>query len=111
MVNFFGWYNALDIVPTIKSMKSFFENIRLDELEKIRNKINEEDFLKIEDMTRRMMGRLLHNPIIKLREFAESGINSNETLTNTIVLKELFNLDELPANGEESNKEEKIEKK
>jgi len=111
MVNFFSWYNALDIIPTIKSMKSFFENIRLDELEKIRNKINEEDFLKIEDMSRRMMGRLLHNPIVKLRQFAESGINSNETMSNTIILKELFNLSDSPVNGEDSNKEERIENK
>jgi glutamyl-tRNA reductase len=109
MVNFFSWYNALDIVPTIKSMKTFFENIRLDELDKIKNKINEDDYLKIEDMTKRMMGRLLHNPIIKLRGFAESGINSNETLTNTFILKELFNLGDLPANGDEKNKEENFE--
>jgi glutamyl-tRNA reductase len=111
MVNFFSWYNTLDIVPTIKSMKTFFENIRLDELEKIKNKINEDDYLKIEDMTKRMIGRLLHNPIVKLREFAESGINSNETLTNTFILKDLFNLGDLPANGDEKNKEEKFEKK
>jgi glutamyl-tRNA reductase len=111
MVNFFGWYNALDIVPTIKSMKTFFENIRLDELEKIKNKINEDDYLKIEDMTKRMIGRLLHNPIVKLREFAESGINSNETLTNTIILKDLFNLGDFPANGDEKNKEENFENK
>jgi len=111
MVNFFSWYNALDIVPTIKSMKSFFESIRTDELEKIKNKIDEEDFIKIEDMTKRMMGRLLHNPIIKLREFAESGINSNETLTNTILLKELFNLSNSTANEEVTNKEERFEKK
>jgi glutamyl-tRNA reductase len=111
MVNFFSWYNALDIVPTIKSMKSFFESIRTDELDKIKNKIDEEDFTKIEEMTKRMMGRLLHNPIIKLREFAESGINSNETLTNTILLKELFNLTDSTANEEVTNKEERIEKK
>jgi glutamyl-tRNA reductase len=111
MVNFFSWYNTLGIVPTIKSMKSFFENIRLDELEKIKNKINDEDFQKIEEMTKRMVGRLLHNPIVKLRGFAESGINSKETATNNIILKELFNLDNYPGNGEESNKEEKIEKK
>jgi glutamyl-tRNA reductase len=111
MVNFFSWYNALDIVPTIKSMKTFFENIRLDELEKIKNKINEDDYLKIEDMTKRMIGRLLHNPIIKLRGFAESGINSNETLTNTFILKELFNLGDIPVNGDEKNKEENFENK
>jgi len=111
MVNFFSWYNTLEIVPTIKSMKSFFEQIRLDELEKIKNKINDDDFLKIEEMTKRMVGRLLHNPIVKLRGFAESGVNFKETASHNLILKELFNLDNDHGNGEESNKEEKIEKK
>lgn len=115
MVGFFGWYNTLDVVPTIKSMRSFFEEIRHDELEKIKNKVREEDFAKIEDMTRRMIGRLLHNPTIKLREFAETGANINDVTTNTSILKELFNLPDLPLNGkdlngEENNSEDKIEK-
>jgi glutamyl-tRNA reductase len=115
MVGFFGWYNTLDVVPTIKTMRSFFEEIRHDELEKIKNKVSDEDFSKIEDMTRRMIGRLLHNPTVKLREFAESGANINDVTTNTLILKELFNLADLPItdkdlNNEENNLEEKIEK-
>lgn len=115
MFGFFAWYNALDVVPTIKTMRSFFEEIRHDELEKIKNKVSEEDFLKIEDMTRRMIGRLLHNPTVKLREFAESGANINDVTTNTLILKELFNLTDSPFNGkdlstEENNSEDKIEK-
>jgi glutamyl-tRNA reductase len=99
MVEFFRWYNALDVVPTIKTMRSFFEEIRNDELEKIKNKIHEEDFAKIDDMTRRLIGRLLHNPTRNLKKFAETGANINEVITNTIVLKELFNLDNAPSNG------------
>lgn len=115
MVGFFGWYNTLDVVPTIKTMRSFFEEIRHDELEKIKNKVSEEDFAKVEDMTRRMIGRLLHNPTVKLREFAESGANINDVTTNTLILKELFNLTDSPINGkylngEENNSEGKIEK-
>jgi len=115
MIGFFGWYNTLDVVPTIKTMRSFFEEIRHDELEKIKNKVSEEDFAKIEDMTRRMIGRLLHNPTVKLREFAETGANINDVTTNTLILKELFNLGDTPMNGkepngEENNSEDKIEK-
>ena len=115
MIGFFGWYNTLDVVPTIKTMRSFFEEIRHDELEKIKNKVSEEDFAKIEDMTRRMIGRLLHNPTVKLREFAESGANINDVTTNTLILKELFNLTDSPITGkdlndEENNLKEKIEK-
>jgi glutamyl-tRNA reductase len=115
MINFFGWYNTLDVVPTIKSMRSYFDEIRSDELEKIKNKVNEEDFSKIEDMTRRMIGRLLHNPTIKLREYAESGANIKQVIDNTVTLRELFNLSSSLSNGEPNNDEnqsleDKIEK-
>ncbi|MCX7874715.1 MAG: glutamyl-tRNA reductase [Melioribacteraceae bacterium] len=106
MYNFFTWYNTLEIVPTIKAIKTFFEDIRNDELKKIKSKVSEDDFLKIEDMTRRMIGRLLHNPIIKLREFAEQGTNNNETTSNIILLKELFNLDKY-FNQNNFNRDEK----
>ncbi len=116
LVGFFSWYNTLDVVPTIKSIRNFFEEIRSDELEKIKNKVCEEDFTKVEDMTRRMIGRLLHNPTVKLRGFAESGANIKEVLTNTLILKELFNLGDIPANGksetdESQNSEGNDEKK
>lgn len=93
MINFFSWYNTLDIVPMIKAIRTFFEEIRNDELEKIKNKITEEDYVKIEDMTRRLIGRLLHNPTIKLREIAEKGMNVNEATSISLMLKQLFNLD------------------
>lgn len=106
MIGFYGWLNTLDVVPTIKTMRSFFEEIRNDELEKIKNKVSKEDFLKIEDMTRRMMGRILHNPTVKLREFAETGANIKEVAAHTLILKELFNLGETPLNGNEFNEDE-----
>ncbi|MFA5805621.1 MAG: glutamyl-tRNA reductase [Melioribacteraceae bacterium] len=106
MIGFFGWFNTLDVVPTIRTMRSFFEEIRNDELEKIKNKVSDEDFIKIEDMTRRMIGRILHNPTVKLREFAETGANIKEVAANTMILKDLFNLGSIPSNGKEINEDE-----
>lgn len=105
MVGFFGWYNALEVVPTIKSLRNFFDEIRSDELGKLKHKISEEDFAKIEDMTRRMMGRILHNPTVKLRELAESGNDIQKVTTNSIILKELFNLDSSQNEGNKIEKE------
>jgi glutamyl-tRNA reductase len=99
LVGFFSWYNSLGVVPTIRSMRSFFEGIRIDELEKIRPKIREEDFQKIEEMTKRMIGRLLHNPIVKLRGSAETGANIKEVTVNSLILRDLFNLGDSPSNG------------
>lgn len=92
MINFFSWYNTLNVVPTIKAMREFFEEIGNDELEKIKNKIDKDDYEKIEDMTRRLLGRLLHNPTMKLREVAETGTNTDEIVVKSMMVKDLFNL-------------------
>lgn len=101
MVNFFSWYNTLDVVPTIKAVREFFEFIGNDELEKIKNKVTQDDYSKIEDMTRRLLGRLLHNPTIKLKEIAETGKNPQNVAVNSYLLRNLFNL-----NGKQNNSRE-----
>ncbi len=93
MVAIFSWYNTLDVVPAIRSVREFFEDIKEDELRKIRNKVTDEDFLKLEDMSRRLIGRLLHNPTIKLKELAESGTDFQKVMTYTMILKDLYNLE------------------
>lgn len=99
LVSFFSWYNTLEVVPTIKRVREFFEDIRKDELDKIKNKVTDDDYAKLEDMTRRMIGRILHNPTIKLREIAEQGTNIQEVETHSVILKELFGLN----NGHSKN--------
>ncbi|MEG8947736.1 glutamyl-tRNA reductase [Rosettibacter firmus] len=106
MVEFFSWYNTLEVVPVIKSLREFFDEIKNDELEKIKNKVSAEDYTKIEDMTRRLIGRLLHNPTVKLREIAESGINIEDVAARTAIIKELFLLDINKSDGKETNKRE-----
>ncbi|MCF8242923.1 MAG: glutamyl-tRNA reductase [Melioribacteraceae bacterium] len=92
MVNLFGWYNTLEVVPTIKDFRDFFEHIRSDEMEKIKHKVSDDEFEKIDNMTRRMIGRILHNPTINLRKISETGTNFEEVAANTLILKELFGL-------------------
>ncbi|MBI1931786.1 MAG: glutamyl-tRNA reductase [Ignavibacteriales bacterium] len=101
--NFYSWFNTLDIIPTIKSLRSFFESIEHDELNKIRNKVSDEDFLKLEEMTKRLVGRILHNPTIKLRELAENNEDLDKTNIHTSVLKFLFDLENKPLNGKKEN--------
>ncbi|MCF8259720.1 MAG: glutamyl-tRNA reductase [Melioribacteraceae bacterium] len=92
MVAFFSWFNSLRVVPTIKSFRSFFEEITQDELRKIRHKVTDEDFQKLENMTRRLIGRLMHNPTKKLKEIAENGIETQEVSNTTAMLIDLFDL-------------------
>ena len=92
MINYYSWYNSLDVIPAIKNLRNFFEEIRTDEIEKIKNKISDEDYLKIDEMTKRLVGRLLHNPTIKLRQLAEKGTNYEETANSILLLKNVFDL-------------------
>jgi len=105
MTHFFNWYNALEVVPTIKTVREFFDEIRNDELEKIKHKISKEDYEKLEDMTRRMMGRILHNPTVRLRELAEDGTHTQQAATHALILKELFDIEN--RNNGYSNTDEK----
>jgi len=93
MNSLLGWYNTLEIVPTIKSVRSFFEEIRKDELNKIKHKVTENDYIKIEDMTRRLIGRLLHNPTVKLRELSENNADHQLVLQYALILQELFKIE------------------
>ena len=92
MASLFEWYNALEVVPTVKEFRNFFEDIRKDELEKIRHKVTAEDFEKLDDMSRRLIGRVLHNPTVKLKELASKDSERQNVKSYVMVLKELFSL-------------------
>ncbi len=90
MVSFFNWYNTLEVVPVIKQMREFFEEIGEDELRKIKPKVTEDDYQKIENMTRRMIGRLLHNPTFRLKNIAGTGNNPEDVSSYAMMARELF---------------------
>jgi glutamyl-tRNA reductase len=103
--NLNNWYKTLGIVPTIKSLRSFFEEIEQDELAKIKNKINGTDYSKLEEMANRLVGRILHNPTINLRKLAEKSDNIDNTNQYTSALKFLFDLDKSQHDKEENDDE------
>lgn len=100
MINFFSWYNTLNVVPTIKAIREFFEGIGLDELSKIKHKISKEDYQKVEDMTKRLIGRILHNPTVKLKEIAESGDHPLDVTNKSYIVRDLFNLNSITDGNE-----------
>jgi glutamyl-tRNA reductase len=98
VADFYSWYNTLGIVPTIKSLRSFFEEIEIDELKKIKNKVSEEDYIRLQDMAKRLIGRILHNPTTRLRELAENENDLERVIEHTNVIKYLFDLDIVNSN-------------
>ncbi len=92
-ISFFAWYNTLEILPTIKLFRDFFEEIRKDEINKISNKFNEKQIEKIDHMTKRLIGRVLHNPTFVLRRLSENGVDYEKAAEYSQIIRELFKLE------------------
>ena len=91
--NLFNWYNSLQAAPTIKNLRDHFENIRLEEVEKNKNKFSADDQEKLEIVTKRIINKILHQPTIELRKSAESGENTIESAARIGILRDLFGID------------------
>lgn len=66
--SFLELFTKLEVGPTIAELRNKFEAIRKEELERHRSSINSTEFEKLDEMTRKMMNRLLHTPTIMLKE-------------------------------------------
>lgn len=92
LVAFYNWYNALEIAPTIKSLRDHFEEIRAEEVRNQINKFTDSDREKLEIITKRIVNKLLHHPTVELRKVAEQGVQSPEAMAKIAILRELFGI-------------------
>ncbi len=68
------WFKTLEVVPTISRLSGYFEHIRDQELGKFKYKTTEQEFQKMDDLSRKIIRKLLHYPIKELREQNNNGI-------------------------------------
>lgn len=90
--NYKLWLDEQRVVPTIKALTQKFENIREDELEFFRHKIETDDFDKIDNLTRRIVNKLAAYSIEHLRNHHQSDDIAD-------MVKEMFKLES--TNGHE----------
>jgi glutamyl-tRNA reductase len=98
---FWSWYAALAVVPTIRDLRERGETLRRGEVERALRRLQHlpaEDQAAIDAMTRALLNKLLHAPTIRLREAAGNGRGT--TVLDSV--RYLFELDEDPADGEET---------
>jgi glutamyl-tRNA reductase len=72
---FVEWHHQQMMTPTIAELRQQAEKVRSGELRKLQDSLSSEDFAKVDAMTRSMMNKLLHNPIITLKQAASKGID------------------------------------
>ena len=88
------WLRSLETVPTISSLRKKVETIREQELEKALSRLGVEFAEKhqevIEALTRGIVNKILHDPMVQLR--AQQDIEARRRAMQTLHL--LFNLEE-----------------
>ncbi|MEJ5261122.1 MAG: glutamyl-tRNA reductase [Ignavibacterium sp.] len=100
---FFDWYNSLQVAPTIKDLRDYFESVRAEEVEKNINKFAEEDREKLEIITKRIINKILHHPTVELKKLSDENSASDFSSLKISVIRELFGLTGNKQNQQEKN--------
>ncbi len=75
-----AWQQAMEITPTIASLAKFFDQVREQELNRHNSRISEQERAMLEDFSRGLIKKLLHNPISYLKTSVENKTLRKEDL-------------------------------
>ncbi len=92
ITEFNTWYNSLQITPTIQQLTEQFEAIRHSEVEKLRHQFGPEKQEDIELLTKRIVNKILHTPLVNLRN-GSGGHGKEDTRHKIHLIRHLFGLD------------------
>jgi glutamyl-tRNA reductase len=90
---FLTWTRTAQVEPTIRSVRTFAEEVRVAELERLSGKLSGMDDRQrdaVEALTRGIVNTLLHGPTVRLKQFADG----NGAEHHAEALRELFDLPE-----------------
>lgn len=96
----FEWYEGLEMVPMIVHIQESFDKIRESEVDKYRRRqlkhISEEDMQHIDDLTRQIISKILHNPIMAIKQnkaLHVEGYHDKDDIKQKIkIIEELFKI-------------------
>ena len=66
------WLKEREVIPVIQDLHEKYENIRLQELDRIKNTVSSKTFKTLDLATRRIVRKILHNPTVVIRS-SKSG--------------------------------------
>jgi len=87
---FRDWHAALDVVPTIASLRALAEEIRDSELARAGGRLSERERRHVESVTSQILAKLLHLPTIRMKEAAAAA----DGVVYADVVRHLFGLGE-----------------
>lgn len=92
IVEFHTWIGSLELTPTIRDLREQFEVIRQSEVEKFRSRFGEDTQEEVAVLTRRIVNKILHTPMVTLKERSAGG--EHDELYQTIsLIRSLFGLE------------------
>lgn len=89
---FYNWFRSLQVYPTIQELRTQFELIREDEVRKNINRFSENDRELVEILTKRIVNKILHTPIVNLKNGTHTEADE-ETMNKVSLLRHLFGLE------------------
>lgn len=93
MAEFEEWSKEMIVSPTIQKLKNALEQIRKEELARYLKNAKPEEAVKLEEMSRSLMQKILKYPVLQLKAACKRG--DAESLSD--LLHDLFNLEKQPA--------------
>jgi glutamyl-tRNA reductase len=92
--DFFNWYEGLAIVPAITNIQKKFDYIRKNELNKYKKKklkhLSKKDLETIENLTKQIMTKTLHDPIMYLKSCQENKAEREQIKHKLKLIEDLF---------------------
>ncbi len=70
------WYDCQPVIPTIKALRRYFEDVGEQELQKSLSKLghlSDRDAVQMRKLVRKLVNRLLHTPSTRLKEMGENA--------------------------------------
>ncbi len=67
------WHTSLPAQDTVKTLRRKFEDVRQNELERMRGRLSEDEWDAVDEASRRMLQKLLHTPTLALK-----GLNAED---------------------------------
>jgi glutamyl-tRNA reductase len=91
--NLTQWYSSLEVNPTITALTQFMETIRQEEVAKHINRFDAKDRDLVELVTKRIINKIIHAPIVNLRNKHDTSLT--ERLQKMSAIQKLFGLAKL----------------
>ena len=82
--------SAVQAAPLISALRSHFDSIRRNELDRVAGRLDEDARNALDHVTTQLLAKLLHEPSVRLR--LEAGSPRGERLSSAVI--DLFNLDD-----------------